>query len=178
MLNCVYLFVYCRYVHAGELNEEFLMCESLETTIKAVNISEKMDNFFQKNNLSKKRVGSLYTDGAPSSRCKVRFYNADKKRALHIIFTHCVLPRYAQTSKILPEYMKIVLKHVTESVNLSGHVLLINAFSNNSVFRWDQNIPFPFITPKFGDSVGASFIQEFLNCGLKSRFFCENTNPR
>ena len=39
------------------------------------------------------------------------------KRALHIISTPCVLHRHAQVSKVLPEYLKIVLKHVTERVN-------------------------------------------------------------
>ena len=46
--NCVYLLVYCRYVYAGE----FLMCKRLETTTKAANVREKMDNFFQQNNVS------------------------------------------------------------------------------------------------------------------------------
>ena len=46
VLNCAYLLVYCRYVHAGELKEEFLMCKGLETTRKVVDIVEKIDNFF------------------------------------------------------------------------------------------------------------------------------------
>ena len=41
MLGCAYLLVYCRYVHAGELKEEFLMCDSIESTTKAVNFVEK-----------------------------------------------------------------------------------------------------------------------------------------
>ena len=48
MSNCAYLLVYCRYEHAGELKEEFLICESLETTSKGVDVLEKMDNFFNK----------------------------------------------------------------------------------------------------------------------------------
>ena len=46
--NCAYLLVYCRYEDAGELKEEFLICESLETTSKGVDVLEKMDNFFNK----------------------------------------------------------------------------------------------------------------------------------
>jgi len=30
--NCMYLLVYCRYIHAAELKKEFLICESLERT--------------------------------------------------------------------------------------------------------------------------------------------------
>ena len=50
--NCAYLLVYCRYVHAGELKEEFLMCESLETTKKRLIFWKKMDNFFEQNSLT------------------------------------------------------------------------------------------------------------------------------
>ena len=64
--NYVYVLVYCRYVHAGKLKKEFLMCESLETTTKAVDIVEKMDNFFDENSLTWSHVGSLCTDGVPS----------------------------------------------------------------------------------------------------------------
>ena len=39
--NRVYLLVYCRYVYAGELKEEFLMCESLDTITKAFIVLEK-----------------------------------------------------------------------------------------------------------------------------------------
>ena len=46
MSNCASLLVYCRYVHAGELKKEILVCESSETTTKAVGIVKKMDNFF------------------------------------------------------------------------------------------------------------------------------------
>ena len=46
--NCAYLLVCCRNERAGKLKEEFLMCESLETTSKGVDVLEKMDNFFNK----------------------------------------------------------------------------------------------------------------------------------
>ena len=46
--NCAYLLVYCRYEHAGELKEEFLMCESLETTTKGFMLWKKWITFFNK----------------------------------------------------------------------------------------------------------------------------------
>ena len=116
--NCAYLLVHCRYEHAGELKEEFLMCESLETTSKGVDVLEKMDNFFQQNNISWNHVGSLYTDGAPSMLgAKSGFTTLVKKRAPHIISTDCALHRHALASKTFPEYLKAVLKHVIECVN-------------------------------------------------------------
>ena len=118
MSNCAYLLVYCQYVHAGEWKEEFLKCESLETTTKAVNVLEKMDHFFQQNNISWNYVGSICTDSAPSMLgAKSGFTTLVKKRAPHIISIHCTLHRHALASKTFPEYLKVVLKHVIECVN-------------------------------------------------------------
>jgi len=39
------------------------------------------------------------------------------KRALHIISTHGVLHRHGLASQAFPEYLKILLKHVTEREN-------------------------------------------------------------
>jgi len=39
------------------------------------------------------------------------------KRAPHVISTPCVLHWHALASQTLPEYLKIVLKHVTKRVN-------------------------------------------------------------
>ena len=101
--NCAYLLVYRQYVHAGKLKEEFLMCESLETTTKAVNVMEKMDHFFQQNNISWNHVGSICTDGAPLMlSAKSGFTTLVKKRAPHIISIHCALHRHALASKTLP----------------------------------------------------------------------------
>ena len=83
-----------------------------------VYVLEKMDNFFQQNNISCNHVGSLCTDGAPSMLgAKSGFTTLVKKRAPHIIPTHCALHRHALASKTLPKYLKAVLKHVIECVN-------------------------------------------------------------
>jgi len=51
--------------------------------------------------------------------CSVKssFTTPVNKRALHNIYAPCVLHRHALKSKVLPEYLKIVLKHVTERVD-------------------------------------------------------------
>ena len=62
-------------------------------------------------------MGSLCTDGSPSMLgAKSGFTTLIKKRAPHIIFTHCVLSRHALASKTHPQYLKIVLKQVSECV--------------------------------------------------------------
>ena len=74
--NCSYLLVYCRYEHAGKLKEEFLTCKSVETTTKRVNVLEKMDNFFQQNNIS----WHLVDRRCPfCARYQVRLYNSGEK---------------------------------------------------------------------------------------------------
>ena len=89
--NCTYLLVYCRYVHAGELKEKFLMCESLETTTKAVNVLEKMDRFFQQNNISWNHVGSICTDGAPSMLdTKSGFGEKNAHRTSYLFIVHFI----------------------------------------------------------------------------------------
>ena len=67
------------------------MCESLETTTKAVDVMEKMDHFFQQNNIPWNHVGSLCTDGAPSMLgSKLGFGNVVKKtRIAHHIYSLC-----------------------------------------------------------------------------------------
>ena len=105
-------------MHACELKEEFLMCESLETTTKAVDVLEKMDHFFQQNNIFLNHVGFLCTDGAPFMLgAKSGFTTLVKKRAPHSISNHCALHRDVLASKTLPEYFKAELKHVIECVN-------------------------------------------------------------
>jgi len=50
---------------------------------------------------------------------KLRFTTLVNKRALHIISTPCVLhlPALVTASKALPEFLKMVLKLITERVN-------------------------------------------------------------
>ena len=50
---------------------------------------------------------------------KSGFTTLVNKRALHIISTPCVFHRHVLASKAFPEYLKIVLKHVSERVNFT-----------------------------------------------------------
>jgi len=50
---------------------------------------------------------------------KSGFTTLVNKQALHIISTPCVLHRHALASKVLPKYLKIVLKQVSELVNFT-----------------------------------------------------------
>ena len=116
--NCSQLLVFSRYIHKGNLKEDFLMCESLETTTKAIDVFEKLEAFFERNLLTWDNVGFLCTDGAPAMMgVKSGFTTLVKKKAPHVISTHCVLHRHALASKTLPHYLKFVLAKVVECVN-------------------------------------------------------------
>ena len=94
------------------------MCESLESTTKAIDVIEKLEGFFEQNQIIWDNVGSLCTDGAPAMMgVKSGFTSLVKKRAPHVISTHCVLHRHALASKTLPQYLKYVLAKVVECVN-------------------------------------------------------------
>jgi len=90
------------------------MCESLETTSEVTDDQKEMNNFFHKNELVESRCLAI---AQAALLCSVKLYNWVNKRAPHTISTPCVLHRSALASSALPEYLKTVLKHETESVN-------------------------------------------------------------
>jgi hypothetical protein len=56
-----------RYATETCIKEEFLFCEPLLATIKAVDVYQVIDEFFSKNGLDwKTKLGFICTDGAPS----------------------------------------------------------------------------------------------------------------
>ena len=79
---------------------------------------QKIQDFFEKNNLTWDIVGSICTDGAQAMMgVRSGFTALVKQKAPHVITTHCVLHRHALAAKTLPENLKIVLQKVVEAVN-------------------------------------------------------------
>ena len=60
--NLSQLLVYVRYVADEKLNEEFLFCQPLETTSKAVDVFQMLIDFFDKTELSWSKLVGVYTD--------------------------------------------------------------------------------------------------------------------
>ena len=74
---------------------------------------QKIQNFFDKNNLTWDIVGSICTDAAPTMMgVRSGFTALVKQKAPRVITIHCVLHRYALGAKILPENLRIVLQKV------------------------------------------------------------------
>ena len=65
--NLSQLLVYVRYVADERINEEFLFCQPLETTSKAVDVFQMLIDFFDKTELSWSKLVGVCTDGAPAT---------------------------------------------------------------------------------------------------------------
>ena len=45
--SCALLLVFVRYIHSGDIKEEFLFCNELDTTTTSDNVMKKLDTFFE-----------------------------------------------------------------------------------------------------------------------------------
>lgn len=117
--NCSQLLVFVRYVSADTIKEEFLFCEPLLQTTKAVDVLAILNVFFSKHDFDwKQKLHSLCTDGAPAMLGnKSGFAHLVKKEAPNVIVTHCFLHRHALATKTLPTSLKEVLSIVIKTVN-------------------------------------------------------------
>lgn len=59
------MLAYVRFIDKGEFVEEFLFCQSLETTTTAIDIYTKQKNYFDANNIPMTNITSCSADGAP-----------------------------------------------------------------------------------------------------------------
>ena len=64
--NLSQLLMYIRYVVDKSINEEFLFCQSLETTSKAASVFQVLSDFFDKTELSWSKLVEVCTHGAPA----------------------------------------------------------------------------------------------------------------
>jgi zinc finger BED domain-containing protein 5/7/8/9 len=116
--QCSQLLVFVRYIYSGT-SKEFLFCQPLLKTTRAIDVFEMITNFFSKHKLNyKKKLGSLCTDGAPSMLGKSSGFTAlIKKEIPDIIITHCFLHRHALAFKTLPTNLKEVMTTAVKVVN-------------------------------------------------------------
>ena len=63
---CSQLMVFCRYFTNTNIKEEFLFCFALETSMKAVDVMEKISVFFKCEDLKWENLCGVCCDGAPS----------------------------------------------------------------------------------------------------------------
>ena len=98
---------------------------------------QKIEDFFERNNLTWGIVGSICTDGAPAMMGVSSGFTAlVKQKAPHVITMHCVLHRYALAVKNLPKNLKMVLQKVIEAVNFIRARALNHRLFKLFVMRW------------------------------------------
>ena len=61
----IHSIIHSSFIHSF-INEEFLFCQPLETTSKAVDVFQMLIDFFDKTELSWSKLVGVCTDGAPA----------------------------------------------------------------------------------------------------------------
>ena len=115
--NLSQLLVYVRYVADERINEEFLFCQPLETTSKAVDVFQMLIDFFDKTELSWSKLFGVCTDRAPAMiGANSGLISMIKQKNPAIQGTHCMIHKAALVSKTIPkrlhEHMSVVIKVV------------------------------------------------------------------
>ena len=115
--NLSQLLVYVRFVADERINEEFLFCQPLETTSKAVDVFQMLIDFFDKTELSSSKLVGVCTDGAPAIiGANSGLTSLVKQKNPAIQGTHCMIYKAALVSKTIPkrfhERMSVVIKVV------------------------------------------------------------------
>ena len=110
--------VFVRYAVSTFVKEELLFCSALDTNTKASDVMEKVDHFFNENEIASKNLCSVCTDGAPTMLVsKSGFRVLVQKKRPNVLFTHCFIHRGALASKTLSCGLQDVLKVTIKIVN-------------------------------------------------------------
>ena len=116
--NCSQLLVFVRHVKECAVHEEFLFCERLLETTKAIDGLQLVKAFLTKHGLNLQMCGSICRDGAQAMLGnRSGFAALMKKEVPNIIVTHCILHKHARVSKFLPAELKNVMSIVDRLVN-------------------------------------------------------------
>ena len=129
--NLSQVLVYIRYVADERINEKFLFCQPLETTLKAADFFQVLIDFFDKTELSWSKLVGVCTGGAPAMiGANYRLVSLVKQKNPAIQGTHCMIHKAALVSKTIPmrlhEHLSVVIKVVNY---LKSSVLNTRLFS-------------------------------------------------
>ena len=130
--NLSQLLVYVRYVADERINEEFLFCQPLETTSKAVDVFQMLIDFFDITELSWSKLVGVCTDGAPAMiGANSGLISLAKQKNPVIQGTHCMIHKAALVSKTIPKRLhEHIMSVVIKVVNyVKGSALNTRLFS-------------------------------------------------
>ncbi|XP_076322307.1 protein FAM200C-like [Tachypleus tridentatus] len=116
--NCCQLLAVVRYVKEKKVEESFLFCQSLKTTAQAIDVFNKIQEFFSRNGLHLDKIGSICTDGAPAMLGnRSGFAALMRKEVPNLKITHCFLHRHSLAAKTLPPDLKKTLDICVKVIN-------------------------------------------------------------
>ncbi|XP_076315873.1 protein FAM200C-like [Tachypleus tridentatus] len=92
--------------------------DSLKTTAQAIDVLNKIQEFFSRNELHLDKIGSICTDGAPAMLGnRSGFAALMRKEVPNLKITHCFLHRHSLAAKTLPPDLKKTLDICVKVVN-------------------------------------------------------------
>uniref|UniRef100_K7FQJ5 DUF4371 domain-containing protein n=1 Tax=Pelodiscus sinensis TaxID=13735 RepID=K7FQJ5_PELSI len=106
---CSQLLVFARYM---------VRCKTLDTTTKAQDVMEIVNNFFEVHGVDWVNLVGVTTDGAPPMLgSRSGFQTLVKQRAPMVTGVHCFIHREALASKTLPDQLNTIFKGLVKVVN-------------------------------------------------------------
>uniref|UniRef100_K7F938 Uncharacterized protein n=1 Tax=Pelodiscus sinensis TaxID=13735 RepID=K7F938_PELSI len=115
---CSQLLVFARYIVEGDFKDKFLFCKTLDTTTKAQDVTEIVNNFFEVHGLDWVNLVAVTTDGASAMLgSRSGFQMLVKQCTPMITGVHCFIHREALVSKTLPDQLNAIFKGLMKVLN-------------------------------------------------------------
>ena len=112
------LLVFVRYCFDSTVEEDLLLCESLESNTTGEEVFKCVDNYMKKHGINWDKCIDICTDGAQSMVGKVNgVVSRIKAVAPNCTSSHCVLHRQALVSKKISTDLKNVLDEAVKIIN-------------------------------------------------------------
>uniref|UniRef100_K7FBY5 DUF4371 domain-containing protein n=1 Tax=Pelodiscus sinensis TaxID=13735 RepID=K7FBY5_PELSI len=118
---CSQLLVFAQYMVEGDFKDEFLFCKTLDTTTKAQDVMEIVNNFFEVHGLDWVNLMGVTTDGAPAMLgSRSSFQMLVKQHAAMVTGVHSFIHREALVSKTLPDQLQAIFKGLVNHIKSSA----------------------------------------------------------
>lgn len=131
--NMSHLLVFIRYVdvNSGDIVEDFLLCEPLESHTTGLEIFRLINDYMERKDLTWSKCVEVCTDGAKNMSGVHKGLMAEiRKVSPECEWRHCCIHREALVSKALPEELMTVMNNCIKIVNFIKHRAL-----NSRLFR-------------------------------------------
>ena len=131
VVSCSQLLVFWRYFTQSDMKDNILFCLELESTTKAVDVTESLTMFFDQEELKWEHLCGVCTDGAPAMLgAKNDLQTLVRNRSPDAVSMHCMIHRQVLASKTFSESLQDVFNIAIKTVNL-----VKNATLNTRLFR-------------------------------------------